>query len=202
MAETKRTQKSQSKSTKASTPSKRSGATSSSKRPTATKSKASGAAKTGRRSRASTKPAKAAEAKAAEAKQAEKGKPSLPTLDEALEWIGMRIDGLGSRTLGRVAGIHVDAKDGKPRWALVRMGPLAGCTAIPFEHVAEGAGRLWAAYERDWIRSGPKVKPSESFTALQELELCEHWSIREDHGRAAQVADQPAEEITAVPAED
>jgi hypothetical protein len=49
----------------------------------------------------------------------------------------------GNKTLGRIAGIHVDADDGKPRWALIRLGPLAGCTAIPFEHLAEGAGRLW-----------------------------------------------------------
>jgi hypothetical protein len=140
--------------------------------------------------------------KETKAKEAEKAKPPLPSLEEAIQWVGMRIDGLGNRTLGRVAGIHVDASDGEPRWALIRLGPLAGCTAIPYEHVAEGAGRLWAAYERDWIREAPRFKPSEAMTALQELELCAHWGIREEQGRAAQVADQAAEEITAVPAED
>jgi hypothetical protein len=132
----------------------------------------------------------------------ERGKPPLPSLDEALRWEGMQIDGLGNKTLGRVAGIHVDAEDGEPRWALIRLGPLAGSTAIPFEHVAEGAGRLWAAYDRDWIREAPRFRPNESLTALQELELCAHWGIREGQGRAAEVADQDAEEITAVPAED
>jgi hypothetical protein len=132
----------------------------------------------------------------------DKAKPPLPSLEDAIQWVGMRIDGMGNRTLGRIAGIHVDANDGDPRWAVIRLGPLAGCTAIPFEHVAEGAGRLWAAYERDWIREAPRFKPSESLTALQELELCAHWGIREEQGRAAQVADKPADEITAVPAED
>ena len=113
----------------------------------------------------------------------------------------MPIDGLESKTLGRIAGIHVDAEDGEPRWALIRLGPLAGCTAIPFEHVAEGAGRLWAAYERDWIREAPRFRPTESLTALQELELCAHWGISEGQGRAAEVAEQDADEITAVPAE-
>jgi hypothetical protein len=135
-------------------------------------------------------------------KPKDQAKPPLPSLEEAIQWVGMRIDGLGNRTLGRIAGIHVDANDGEPCWALIRLGPLAGCTAIPYEHVAEGAGRLWAAYERDWIREAPRFKPSESLTALQELELCAHWGIHEAQGRAAQVADQPAEEITAVPAED
>ena len=126
----------------------------------------------------------------------------LPTLEQALEWGGLPIDGLANKTLGRVAGIHVDAEDGEPRWTLVRLGPLAGCTAIPFEHVAEGSGRLWAAYDRDWIREAPRFRPNESLTALQELELCAHWGIGEGQGRAAEVAKQDADEITAVPAED
>ncbi len=130
-----------------------------------------------------------------------RGKAPLPTLQEALRWERMRIDGLGGKTLGRIAGIHVAADDEEPRWALIRLGPLAGCTAIPFEHVAEGAGRLWAAYDRDWIREAPRFRPNESLTALQELELCAHWGIREGQGRAAEVAEQDADEITAVPAE-
>jgi hypothetical protein len=125
-----------------------------------------------------------------------------PSLEDARAWDGMQIDGLGNKTLGRIAGIHVDAEDGEPCWALIRLGPLAGCTAIPFEHVAEGAGRLWAAYDRDWIREAPRFRPNESLTALQELELCAHWGVREKQGRAAEVADRGADEITAVPADE
>jgi hypothetical protein len=128
-------------------------------------------------------------------------KASLPSLEDAIGWDGKQIDGLGNKSLGRVAGIHVDATDGEPRWVLIRLGVLAGCTAIPFEHVAEGAGRLWAAYERDWLREAPRFRSNESLTA-QELELCAHWGIREGQGRAAEVAEQDADEITAVPADD
>jgi hypothetical protein len=150
------------------------------------------------RSRASAK--KPAKAKSVKAKGG--GKPALPTLEQAREWEGLRLDGLENKTLGRVAGIHVDAEDGKPRWVLIRLGPLAGCTAVPFEHVAEGAGRLWAAYEKDWIREAPRFRPNESLTALQELELCAHWGIKEGQGRAAEVANQDADAVTAVPAGD
>jgi hypothetical protein len=104
-------------------------------------------------------------------------KPSLPTLEAALH-------------------------DGRPRWALIRIGPLAGCTAIPFEHVAEGAGRLWAAYERDWIREAPRFRPSQALTAVQELELCSHWSIGEGRGRAAEVAGKDPDATTAIPAKE
>jgi hypothetical protein len=143
-----------------------------------------------------------AEGKSQTTKGKERTEASLPSLEDAIGWDGKQIDGLGNKSLGRIAGIHVDAEDGEPRWALIRLGPLAGCTAIPFEHVAEGAGRLWAAYERDWIREAPRFRPNESLTALQELELCAHWGIREGQGRAAEVAEQDADEITAVPAED
>jgi hypothetical protein len=132
----------------------------------------------------------------------DRSKPPLPKLEDALKWDGMPVDGLGNKSLGRISGIHVDAEDGDPRWALIRIGPIAGCTAIPFEHVAEGAGRLWAAYEREWIRQAPRFRPHESLTAVQELELCAHWGIGESQGRAAEVASKDAEEITAVPAED
>jgi len=134
-------------------------------------------------------------------RKAEEEKPDLPSLDEVEHWVGLRVDGIGNRTLGRVAGLHVDAEDGEPRWAVIRLGPLAGCTAIPFEHLAEGAGRLWAAYEREWVREAPRFKVTEALTADNELELCAHWGIREKQGRSAELQKVGDDEITAVPAE-
>ena len=132
-------------------------------------------------------------------KPKEKPKPRLPSLKESSRWVGMRIDGIGNRTLGRVAGLHVDADDGEPRWVIVRLGPLAGCTALPYEHVAEGAGRIWTAYERDWVRQAPRFRPDEALAAGEELELCAHWGIREERDRAAEVSPHEDDEITAIP---
>jgi hypothetical protein len=143
--------------------------------------------------------------KAAKEKDAEKPgtrKPRLPKLEEVEHWVGLRVDGIGNRTLGRVAGLHVDAEDGEPRWVVIRLGPIAGCTAIPYEHVAEGAGRLWAAYEREWVREAPRFRPGESLSADNELELCAHWAIREKQGRSAELQETDGDEITAVPALD
>lgn len=134
-------------------------------------------------------------------KKARKRPPKLPSLEEALGWVGQRVDGTGGRTIGRVAAIHVDAEDGRPRWVIVRLGPVRGCTGIPFDHVAPGAGRLWADYERDWVREAPRFRATEALTADNEIELCAHWSIRPGKGRAAEVAERPLDEITAVPAE-
>jgi len=129
-------------------------------------------------------------------------KPQLPSLEETSHWVGLRIDGIGNRTLGRVAGIHVDASDGDPRWTVIRLGPFAGCTAIPFEHVAEGAGRLWAAYEREQVREAPRFRPHEALSADNERTLCEHWRVRPTQGRAAELEGFEDEEVTAVPAEE
>jgi PRC-barrel domain protein len=123
------------------------------------------------------------------------------SLAEASEWLEMPVDGLGGRTLGRVAGIHLDAEDGEPRWLLIKLGPLAGSTAIPVEHADEAAERVWIPYDRDSVHEAPRFKPDESLSAAQELELAAHWGIGEGRGRAAEVAERDADEITAVPAE-
>lgn len=123
------------------------------------------------------------------------------SLDEAIEWLEMPVDGLDGKMLGRVGGIHLDAEDGGPRWLVIKLGPLAGCTAIPVEHAAEAAERLWAGYERSLVNAAPRFKPYESLSAAQELELAAHWGIDEERGRAAEVAGRDADEITAVPAE-
>jgi hypothetical protein len=121
-------------------------------------------------------------------------------LDETIGWKGLPIEGLGNKPLGRVAGIHVDAESGQPRWALIRLGRLGRCTAIPVEHVGPGAERLWAAYDRDWIRKAPRFRASESLSAGQELELCAHWEMHTERGRGAEIAGLDTEDITAVPA--
>ena len=119
-----------------------------------------------------------------------------------------------SETLGRAAGRRCRRPHDRPgrRHPRGRRGRRAslgrdpgrarspGCTAIPFEHVAEGAGRLWAGYERGWVREAPRFKADEALTADNELELCAHWGIREGKGRSAEIADRDADEISAVPA--
>jgi hypothetical protein len=113
----------------------------------------------------------------------------------------MPVDGLGGKSLGRVAGIHLDAEDGEPRWLLIKLGPLAGCTAVPIGHAAEGAERVWVGYERGRVNEAPRFKPDESLTASQELELLAHWGIGEGRRRAAELAGREPDAITAVPAE-
>ncbi len=127
--------------------------------------------------------------------------PPLPSLDEAMGWIGARVEDWGGRNVGKVSGIHVDAHSGAPKWVIVKMARFAGEAAVPFEHVAHGAGRIWVAYEREALRSSPKLKANQTLNAKQELQLCEHYGIRIGVGRATDVADRQGDEVSAIPAD-
>lgn len=124
----------------------------------------------------------------------------LPDLDQVEGWIDLKVDGVGDRSLGRVVGIHVDATDGLPRWAVVRLGPFAGTTGIPVEHLAEGSRRLFAAYPRSLVRSAVRFGPEEELTAADERELCESLEMPSDSGRAAELGRRRSGTVTARPA--
>jgi hypothetical protein len=164
----------------------------------ASKTKSPGAAKGQTSSKAKPKPK--AKAKPG-AKRAQRKLVPLPTLKEALGWEGLRVDDSGGNSLGKVSGIHVDAESNDPKWVITKMGMFTGEAAIPFEHVAEAGGRLWAAYERDAVRSSPKLKASQTLNSRQELQLCEHYGIRPRIGRAAELADRDGDDVSAVPAD-
>jgi hypothetical protein len=124
----------------------------------------------------------------------------LPTADETSKWIGRRVDGMGERSLGRVVGIHLDATDSQPRWAVIKLGPLAGTTGIPVEHLAAGGPkRLFAAYPRDLIKDAVRFSPDEDLTAADERELCESLEIPPDTGRAAELERRRDKTVTAKP---
>lgn len=138
-----------------------------------------------------------AETKSKESDQARKETISA---SEALSYIGARVDDSAGMRLGKVSGVHVDANTEEPVWLIVRIGRFAGDAAIPFDHTAPVAGRVWVAYERNEIRNSPKLSAGQSLSAKQELQLCDHYGIRSGVGRAAVVEELEADEISAVPA--
>jgi hypothetical protein len=122
------------------------------------------------------------------------------SMEEALDYVGARVDDSAGQRLGKVSGIHVDATSNEPAWMIVKIGRFAGDAAIPFPHTAPVAGRVWVAYERDEVRNSPKLSSGQALSAKQELQLCDHYGIRTGIGRAAQVEGLEADDISAVPA--
>ena len=145
------------------------------------------------------------DAKTRSKKDAKKEKaPKTETigLDEALDYLGARVDDSGGEKLGKVSGIHVDATSNEPKWLIVRIGRFIGDAAVPFEHCAPVAGRVWVAYLRDEVRNSPKLSAGQALSTKQELQLCEHYGIRSGIGRTAEIEKLDPDDVSAVPAID
>ncbi len=99
-----------------------------------------------------------------------------PGLNEALGWIGSRVDDIYGANVGRLDDVWIDPGTGMPRWLLVKEGRFGGrTTLIPFEDATAGAGHVWIPYEREVVRKAPEVQPGAPLTASVESALREHY---------------------------
>jgi hypothetical protein len=125
---------------------------------------------------------------------------SSPSRKEVRGWIGNRVDEIGGSEAGQVHGLFIDAESNEPTWVIARQGRRRGTlVAIPVRDCAAAAGRVWAAHERDAIRSAPVVDPTRPLLREHELTICAHYGIGEKVGRAAEVAGRPAGAVTSRP---
>lgn len=131
--------------------------------------------------------------------EAETSGEALPTAEEARQLVGYRLDEMGGAGVGRVQGVLVDARTEEPVWLVVKLGRFGKLTAVPFATCAPGAGNVWVAHERDVLRKGPALESGKELTREDELEICGHYGIREDQGRAAEVTERPEGAVTAQP---
>jgi len=84
-----------------------------------------------------------------------------PTLQQALRWIGSRVDDIYGASIGKLEDIWMDPDSGEPLWLLVRDGRIGGRhTLVPFAQAASGAGHVWIPFEREVVRGAPAVRPS------------------------------------------
>ena len=118
---------------------------------------------------------------------------------EVKAWTGYRLDEIGGGNVGKIEGVFVDAEGGDAEWLLARMGRFGHYTLIPARDAVAGVKHVWVPYSRDQIRAAPKVDPRSGMTAGGERELLTHYGIMADAGRAAQIAERDADEVTAKP---
>jgi PRC-barrel domain protein len=120
----------------------------------------------------------------------------MPTLEEARRWIGYRVDEVGGTGVARVRSVYVDQESGEPVWLLVKLGRFGKPTVIPLSEAAAVARTVWVAYPRELIRHAPTVDDGDPLTREQELELCAHYGIVGDRGRAGALAGRPQGAVT------
>jgi hypothetical protein len=137
----------------------------------------------------------------AESKKEPKPAGTAPApLKEALGWIGFRVDDMNGSRVARVEGIYVDAEDGEPVWAVVKLGRIGKVTAIPYADCADGPGRIWVAQGRKTVRGAPPIDPGQPLTRELEMNLYDHYLIRPDRGRHGVIVELDEGAVTAMPA--
>lgn len=125
---------------------------------------------------------------------------TLPSLPEALEWVGAELTDLGGERAGEVLGFFVDAGSHRPAWLLARVGRRRGrIVAVPLGFCAGAAFGVWVAQEGERLASAPIVDPTRPLLREHELTICSHFGVGEAVGRAAEVAGRPEGAVTALP---
>ena len=100
-----------------------------------------------------------------------------PSLNEALGWIGSRVDDIYGASVGRLEDVWIDPGTGAPRWLLVKEGRFGGrSTLVPFSDATAGAGHVWVPYERDVVRNAPQIEPGVPLTQQVEATLRNHYA--------------------------
>jgi hypothetical protein len=117
--------------------------------------------------------------------------------DQIASWAGLRLDEMGGAGVGKIEGGFVDAQSGELVWLLARLGRFGHHTFVPGRDAVEGVGRVWVPYSRDQIRKAPKADSSAPLTAAAERALLEHYGIAGGAGRAAQIAANGDDDVTA-----
>jgi hypothetical protein len=100
-----------------------------------------------------------------------------PSLNEALGWIGSRVDDVYGAAIGRLEDVWIDPATGEARWLLVKEGRFGGrSTLVPFSQATAGDGNVWIPYERSVVREAPQIEPGVPLTQQVEATLRNHYA--------------------------
>jgi PRC-barrel domain len=127
---------------------------------------------------------------------------AMPSLAQAIAWVGASLSDVDGSSVGKVRGVYVDRGTGDPAWLIVLVGRRRNVrvVAVPLRDCAGAPFGVWVAHEGELLRSAPVVDPTRPLRREHELTICAHFGIGEGVGRAAEVAGRPEGEVTAEPA--
>ncbi|HET7052845.1 MAG TPA: PRC-barrel domain-containing protein [Solirubrobacterales bacterium] len=136
---------------------------------------------------------------------------ALPGLAEAHSWIGLELDDVDGRRVGRIEGVYADPEAERPVWLVVavaarRRGRFAfgrrgaKAVAVPLRECAAMPGRAWAAERVEAMHAAPAVDATRPLLREHEAAICAHYGIGEAVGRHAEIAHRPDGSLTAQPA--
>lgn len=123
-----------------------------------------------------------------------------PSVEEALSWVGFRLEDVSGSAFGRIEGVLVDSDDGEPAWIVART-RLRHRSVIPAEFVAPGARRVWVPFSKEAVRTAPEIDPAGGLEAAIELDLYRHYEVSPTGGgRRARLEGREADTLSCLPA--
>jgi hypothetical protein len=125
----------------------------------------------------------------------------MPSLAEAMAWLGAEVAEIDGAPVGQVQGFFVDSATGDPAWLIARLGRRrrTRVVAVPLSDCAGAAFGVWVAQEGEAIRTAPVVDPTRPLRREHELTICSHFGIGDAVGRAAEVAGRREGDMMATP---
>jgi PRC-barrel domain len=102
-----------------------------------------------------------------------------PGLQDALGWLGQRVDDVHGVTIGTLADIWIDPGTGEPRWLLIRSRFGSHRWLIPLADAFGADGHVWVAYHRSTVREAPETRSDELTTELA-ARLDSHYAAARD----------------------
>jgi hypothetical protein len=126
---------------------------------------------------------------------------AMPTLVEAMTWVGAPLTDVDGADAGVVHGFFADVAGDQPAWLIARLGRRrrVRLIAVPLRDCAGTPRGAWAAHSLEALRTAPVVDSSKPLRREHELAICEHFGIGDAVGRAAEVAGRAEGEVTARP---
>jgi hypothetical protein len=126
---------------------------------------------------------------------------AMPSLAEAMRWVGSDLSEIDGATVGEVESFFLDSDSGEPVWLIVRVGRRrrAKLVAVPLGDCAGAAFGVWVALDAEALSTAPVVDPARPLRREHELTICSHFGIGAKVGRAAEVAGRPEGQVTASP---
>jgi hypothetical protein len=119
----------------------------------------------------------------------------MADLNEALGWIGYRVDDVYGARVGVVEDVYVDQDTDSPCWLLTKMGRFSEVySLIPIQDAVAGTGHVWIPYEKDLVRRAPQIAGGMPVTQHVEATLCAHYGIMSSRG--ADISEIPPAAIT------
>lgn len=112
---------------------------------------------------------------------------AAPTLDQALEWIGDRVEDIRGRPIGSLADVRSDPAQAEGRdWLVVRLSPATdACALVPLGQASHAGGRIWVDFPREFVHAGPCVRLGARLTPDLGTALARYYGLLSGEQRIA-----------------